>query len=776
MSRCRRILLVFVLVGILLSRVSVEAWEARPPMSPPGPRTVASPSDSPVMLIENVGQFAEGARFQVWGGQRTIWLAEDGIWITVMEVPLPQPLTPEQVGKTGEGSLSRPQQWRETQAQPQRGGNLKLSFPGSNPHPRLEPFQPLETVVSYFIGSDPQKWHAAVPVWGGVRYVELYPGIDLVVGQGGRAQAAPLQWRLVARDGADLSGVRLRVEGADGLALEGERVRVSTAVGELSLALLPAVAADGSALPRWKEGPRVSASEIGAPFASRDLAAALNQPCSGSVADNPADLLYATFPGGSWDDWGRAIAVDGAGCAYVTGNTYSSDFPSSAGAFDPSYNSSGDAFVVKVNANGTELAYATFLGGSRDDGGNAIAVDGAGCAYVTGHTDSSDFPSTAGAFDRSYNGGGFYDAFVVEVNANGTELAYATFLGGSGSDGGSAIAVDGVGCAYVTGTTYSSDFPSTAGAFDRSLNGDYDAFVVKVNANGTGLAYATFLGGSDYDGGNAIAVDGAGCAYVTGVTSSSNFPSSAGAFDRSYNGGFFDAFVVKVNANGTGLAYAAFLGGSGWDNGIAIAVDGAGCAYVTGFTYSSDCPSTAGAFDRSYNGGFLDFYDAFVVKVNANGTGLAYATFLGGKGCDYGRAIAVDGIGCAYVTGDTDSSDFPSTAGAFARSYNGGFYDAFVVKLAMGAGPAPTPTATATSTPSPTATATATPTPTATATATPTATPTPTCTATPTLTTSPTPTATPTPTCTATATLTTSPTPTATSTPHRLYLPVITRS
>ena len=764
MSRCRRILLVFVLVGILLSRVSVEAWEARPPMSPPGPRTVASPSDSPVMLIENVGQFAEGARFQVWGGQRTIWLAEDGIWITVMEVPLPQPLTPEQVGKTGEGSLSRPQQWRETQAQPQRGVNLKLSFPGCNPHPRLEPFQRLETVVSYFIGSDPQKWHAAVPVWGGVRYVDLYPGIDLLVGQGGRAQAAPLQWRLVARDGAAWSGVRLRVEGADGLALEGERVRVSTAVGELSLALLPAVAADGSALPRWKEGPRVSASEIGAPFASRDLAAALNQPCSGSVADNPADLLYATFPGGSWDDWGRAIAVDGAGCAYVTGNTYSSDFPSSAGAFDPSYNSSGDAFVVKVNANGTELAYATFLGGSGSDGGSAIAVDGVGCAYVTGTTYSSDFPSTAGAFDRSLNGD--YDAFVVKVNANGTGLAYATFLGGSGWDEGRAIAVDGAGCAYVTGATSSSNFPSTAGAFDRSLNGYWDAFVVKVNANGTGLAYATFLGGSDYDGGNAIAVDGAGCAFVTGVTSSSNFPSSAGAFDRSYNGGFFDAFVVKVNANGTGLAYAAFLGGSGWDNGIAIAVDGAGCAYVTGFTYSSDFPSTAGAFDRSYNGGFLDFYDAFVVKVNANGTGLAYATFLGGKGCDYGRAIAVDGIGCAYVTGDTDSSDFPSTAGAFARSYNGGFYDAFVVKLAMGAGPAPTPTATATSTPSPTATATATSTPTATATATPT----------PTATATATPTATPTPTCTATPTLTTSPTPTATSTPHRLYLPVITRS
>ena len=337
--------------------------------------------------------------------------------------------------------------------------------------------------------------------------------------------------------------------------------------------------------------------------------------------------------------------------------------------------------MVKVNASGTGLVYATFLGGSDDDRGSGIAVDGVGSAYVAGSTLSSDFPTTAGAFDTSYNDS--WDAYVVKVNASGTGLEYATFFGGSSTDWGISIAVDGAGNAYVTGDTWSSDFPTTAGAFDTSYNDGWDAYVVKVAASGMRLAYATFLGESDEDNGRAIAVDGAGNAYVTGATRSSGFPTTAGAFDTSHNGGPShdpsDTFVVKMNAGGTGLVYATFLGGTGEDWGRGIAVDGAGNAYVAGSTRSSDFPTTAGAFDTSYNDG----WDAYVVKVNASGTGLEYATFLGGSSTDWGRGIAVDGVGSAYVVGCTYSSDFPTTAGAFDTSRNGG-YDAFVVKLNIG--------------------------------------------------------------------------------------------
>jgi hypothetical protein len=391
-------------------------------------------------------------------------------------------------------------------------------------------------------------------------------------------------------------------------------------------------------------------------------------------------LAYATFLGGSDSDDGRSIAVDEAGNAYVTGWTESSDFPTTAGALDTSLDGYYDAFVTKVNAAGTGLTYATFLGGSNYDRGWGIAVDGAGSAYVTGDTNSSNFPTTAGAFDTSYNGN--TDAFVVKVNAAGTGLAYATFLGGgSDYDEGGGIAVDGAGSAYVTGLTLSSDFPTTAGAFGTSHNGYWDAFVVKVNAAGVGLAYATFLGGSGWERGNAIALDGAGSAYVTGWTYSSDFPTTAGAFDTSHNGDD-DAFVVKVNAAGAGLAYATFLGGSDEDVGSAIAVDGAANAYVTGFTLSSDFPTTAGAFDTSYNGGVF-WGDAFVVKLSAAGAGLAYATFLGGSGDDWGRAVAVAGADSAHVTGSTRSFDFPTTAGAFDTSLDGD-YDAFVAKIGTG--------------------------------------------------------------------------------------------
>jgi hypothetical protein len=333
-------------------------------------------------------------------------------------------------------------------------------------------------------------------------------------------------------------------------------------------------------------------------------------------------LAYSTFLGETDLFSGLSIAVRD-GRAYVTGDTRSPDFPTTPGAFDAALDGFQDAFVTKLNAAGSALAYSTFLGGTNDDRGEGIAVDGTGSAYVTGSTFSSDYPTTTGAFDTSFAGGFSAgreeDAFVTKLNAAGSALAYSTFLGGTDFERALGIAVDGTGSAYLTGCTYSSDYPTTPGAFDRSHNhppssgsAACDVFVTKLNAAASALAYSTFVGGIGEDEGLDIAVDGKGRAYLTGVTNSSNYPTTRRAFDRIFNGGSTDAFVTKLNTAGSALAYSTFLGGSdtrgGGDYGWGIAVDGMGRAYVTGQTGSSDYPTTPGAFDTSFNGGFEDVF------------------------------------------------------------------------------------------------------------------------------------------------------------------------
>jgi murein DD-endopeptidase MepM/ murein hydrolase activator NlpD len=380
--------------------------------------------------------------------------------------------------------------------------------------------------------------------------------------------------------------------------------------------------------------------------------------------------------------------VDNGGNAYVTGRTRSSAFPATLGAWDGSLEGYSDAFIAKLNPAGSRLVYATYLGGDGVDGGSSIAVDNG--AYVTGRTSSSNFPVTPGAWDGSYGGGDLYgDAFVAKLNPTGSGLVYATYLGGSGVDWGSGIAVDSGGNAYVIGPTLSSDFPATPGAWDGSLEGYSDAFVAQINLAGSGLVYATYLGGSGGDNGLGIAVDSGGNAYVTGETTSPDFPAIPGAGDGSYGGGGRDAFIAKLNPAGSGLVYATYLGGDGDDQGSGIAVDSGGNVHVTGWTDSSDFPATPGAWDRSYGGGVCIGYkpcaDAFIAKLNPARSGPVYATYLGGSSNDKGSGIAVDSSGNAYVTGETLSSDFPATPGAWDGRVNGGYVDqnrdAFVAKI-----------------------------------------------------------------------------------------------
>jgi hypothetical protein len=633
----------------------------------------------PLLFVPNEGQTDERVAYYIQGRDKTIYFTPQGVTFA-LTAPFTQTNAPADLPTHGLAQLeTRPKRMSVEPTAVQRWA-VKLDFLGANPDVRPVGQDKTEAILSYFKGR-PEAWRTGLPTYAKIVYPELWPGIDLVY----YGTVNRLKYEFVVRPGADPGRIRLAYRGATDVQVNAAgQLEVTTPVGGFQ--------DETPAAYQEVDGRRV---EIEMAYAFEPAPPEILSPQSSTtygfrVGDydlsrplilDPAVLTYAGYLGGADYDIGYGIAVDGAGNAYVTGWTYSDQaFPVTVGP-DLTHNGAGDAFVAKVNAAGTALVYAGFIGGADGDVGYGIAVDGTGNAYVAGWTQSNEaagaFPVTVGP-DLTHNGAG--DAFVAKVNAAGTALAYAGYLGGSGEDRGYGIAVDGAGNAYVTGYTNSTEatFPETVGP-DLIYNGAEDAFVAKVNAAGTALAYAGYLGGSGEDRGYGIAVDGAGNAYVTGYTNSTEatFPETVGP-DLTHNDAE-DAFVAKVNAAGTALAYAGYLGGSGEDRGYGIAVDGAGSAYVTGYTDSSQAtfPETVGP-DLTHNGA----EDAFVAKVNAAGTALAYAGYLGGADGDFSRGIVVDGAGNAYVTGETwsDETTFPETVGP-DLTYNGGLSDAFVAKV-----------------------------------------------------------------------------------------------
>ncbi len=396
-----------------------------------------------------------------------------------------------------------------------------------------------------------------------------------------------------------------------------------------------------------------------------------------------SELVYATYLGGSGFDLGQAITVDDDGNAYVTGMTASTDFPTTAGAFQPGFGGGTyDAFVVKLDPDGAALAYSTYLGGTGDEGHTVIpvlpttprsfglAVDAAGNAYVRSITNSTDFPTTPGVLQPSYRGGAT-DNFVTKLNTSGSALLYSTYLGGTGFEFGNGLAVDAEGNAHLTGRTDSPDFP-TRDAVQPDLGGGVeDAFVTKLNADATALVYSTYLGGSDVERGFGIKVDPQGNAWVVGTTQSVDFP-TANALQPAHGGGV-DLFVTKLTPNGSFLS-STFLGRTGNDLALSVDLDAAGNPSIVGRTNSTDFP-LVNPIQPTYGGNT----DALMVKLNASGSALLFSTYLGGSAEDFGRGIAVDRKGDAYVTGWTLSTDFPTVNPLQPES--AGLHDGYVTKI-----------------------------------------------------------------------------------------------
>jgi hypothetical protein len=600
----------------------------------------------------------------------------------------------------------------------------RFEFQGAAPHPAVVGQGPSRGTVHFLRGRDPSCWTIGVETSAAVLYQGLYPGIDLKVYGNGRT----LEYDWIVNPGGDAADIAFRISGAsapfiDGggnlvvrsrhgewshrrpgayQVIDGRRIEVAAAFraedagifglsvpsydASLPLVIDPAVMIQYSTYlggSRDDVANAISVSTGGNVYLAGTTDSADFPVKSGyslepsaksdvfvaKMAEDGKGLIYSTYIGGSGNDSAAAIAVNKA-AAFIAGTTDSADFPVK-NAFRGELGGGRDAFVVRLDASGAGLDYATYLGGADADEGRGIAVDGQGNAYVAGSTASADFPLLV-PIDAKMEGG---EAFVAKLSPRGASLVYSTFLGGSAEDEASAIVVDRNGTAFVTGSTFSPDFP-TVGALDNSYNGEGDAFVARVAASGRALKYSTYLGGKAADAGSAIALDASGEAFVTGQTSSADFPVRS-AFDRSL-GGVADAFVTKLSADGKTLGYSTYLGGSGEDAGLGVAVDADGTAFLTGFTASPDFPHLKGP-DPTYGLG----RDAFLAKLAATGGKILFSTYLGGSRNEAGLAVARDGLKNIYVAGTTTSPNFP-TRGAFDPTA-GGLKDAFLTKYAPGA-------------------------------------------------------------------------------------------
>lgn len=406
-----------------------------------------------------------------------------------------------------------------------------------------------------------------------------------------------------------------------------------------------------------------------------------------SIATTPNTLTYSTFLGGSMADQINDMAKGSDGSIYLIGNTESSEnwaIPSTT-HIGPA--GGKEIFVLKLDATGTNVLYATLIGGSSIDSGLAIAVDDANVVYITGTTASRDFPVTSGAYDTTCNTSICYDVIVAKLNAVGDALILATYMGGAGYDTGHDIAVDTTGNIYISGRSDYGDFPTTSNAFDTTYGGGHsihnmgDGFVAKLPSDGSHLIYSTYLGGEQADSPSAMVVDANGSVIVTGYTKSEGFPSTPGAYDTSCGtdgecdetssnlgyGGPSDIFVTKIAPSGGYLLYSTFVGSSGVEGGNSIVLNDDGSVYVVGNTGSTSFPTTINAVDRYYNGDT----DSFLLKLNNTGSSLEYSTFLGGQGYDQATAVSVLENGDVFVSGNTTSPDFPITSNSYDSFHNG---------------------------------------------------------------------------------------------------------
>jgi hypothetical protein len=623
-----------------------------------GKKAVAAPAGNrTVEFEENRGQFPAAVRFLARAAGMNLFLTSDE---AVYVMPVDCTARPELCPDAGENPRSK-------------AHALRMKLIGANPEPANLGEDPTGHRTNYLRGA-PEDHVTDVPNFGRVRQGGVYPGIDLVWHG---LQSGATRFDFIVDANADPGRIGFEFSGAERISIaEDGGLLVSTPAGTLRY--------DKPFTFQERDGEKsevassfvIDGTRVGFALGEYDR----SRPLTIDPTVNLNNVAFSTFLGGYEFDAANDIVIDQTGSPYVTGATESPYFPTTAGTFDTSHNANADVFVARLNPAGTSLIYSTYIGGTGAESGRAIALDSSGNACITGETTSPAFPTTAGAFDTTHNLSA--DAFVLKLNSTGTALVFSTFLGGSGFDEPFDITVDILNNPYVVGRTASSAFPTTASAFDTTQNGSNDVFLSKLEPNGTTLLYSTFVGGTLNDWGYSLAVDQFGFVSFAGFTSSSDFPTSAGAYDTTFNGGGNDAFITRINTLQSGassLVFSTYLGGTDDDSVRALALDARGNVFVAGNVVNGGgFPTTPGAYDTTHNGAV----DVFVAKLAFSGGTLVYSTYLGGSSTEYAVGLALDASGAAYVTGLTNDGviDLPTTAGAFDTTHNGG-QDVFLARI-----------------------------------------------------------------------------------------------
>ena len=537
------------------------------------------------------------------------------------------------------------------------------------------------TKVNYFIGDNPAKWKNNIPTYTAVNFGEVYRGIEVKL----RAYGKKVEKLFYLKPRANLKDLKIGLNGAKALRVNdtGE-LEIDTGYGVVKWTRPIAYQRQGARGKKQEARGKRQREYVKVEYV-------VNPPQS-SIVNRQSSIIYgfkvgdydktreliidpllsSTFVGGSDNDSASAIAIDSSGNVYIAGKTTSSNYP--AYEYDISQNKNEDVFVSKFSSDLKTLISSTFIGGSKNDSANAIAIDSSGNVYIAGKTTSSDYPATSGSYDSSFNDSGdstIGDVFVSRLNGDLSSLLSSTFVGGGKEDYASSIAIDSSGNILITGGTNSSDYPLVSGSYDTSHNGSYDVFVSKLSSDLTSLLSSTFVGGSNNDEAKALTIDSLGNILITGSTASSDYPITTGS---SHNGSY-DVFVSKLSSDLTSLLSSTFVGGNDFDVASAI-IASSDSIYITGWTYSSNYPTTSGYYDTSHNGS----YDVFISKLSSDLTSLLASTFIGGVNMDFANTITADSLGNIYIAGFTNSSDYPTTTGSYDPSHNGE-NDVFISKL-----------------------------------------------------------------------------------------------
>jgi len=679
------------------------------------------------VFIENKGQWDSNVLFLTKTNGANVWITKSGVTYDYYQ------MSKVETVKSNNPKLNSTKNHLKDEEMPKyniKGHIFKMQLENVKENPIPIGFEKKITKFNYFLGNDKNSWASNVSLCNEVVVEDLYDGISARY----YFDSGTVRYDYILEVGADVSQLVMKFEGQDEVTVtdEGELL-IKTSIGEIKHNKIFAY----QEVNNEKIEIECSFFESKTNQFNFELG---EYDTSKPIIIDP--LIWSTFIGGGADEFSNSIELDYNDNVIITGFTKSSDFPTASGIYDETHNGGGwDVFVSKISNDGSSLLWSTFIGGTNNDGAAKIAFDDNNNLILTGSTGSIDFPITSNAFDKTYNGED-YDAFVSKLSNDGSSLIWSTFIGGEETEFGTGLTIDNLGNVIITGMTGSVEYPTTPGTFNETYNGGiFDIFVSKLSNDGSSLLWSSFLGGSNVDEsafGNGLTLDDSGNIILTGKTGSVNFPVSNGAYNENYDGdnvvfvcklsndgssllwstfignggspsdvaidnkgnviitggtGFnfpttkgaydekhnnnWDVYVSKLSSNGSSLIWSTFIGGYESEFPTALEIDDSGNIFVTGHTESSIYPTTKGVFDETFN----NDYDGFISKLSNDGSSLLWSSFIGGSSFDKVNDLVIDNIGNVIISGYTNSTDFPTTNGAYNETYNGSDSDVFVSKF-----------------------------------------------------------------------------------------------